>query len=99
MMNLTVRLSTKLISLQNVISIELGQSSKSCDRSAIFIKGKDFEIELQRLGDDFNLMLFFILFWDETPTGQILNVKEFYKKTYPFLPIEDKDHFDSLMFK
>ena len=99
MMNLTVRLSTKLIALQNVISVELGQSSKSGDRSAIFIKGIGFEIELQRWNDDFNLMLFFMLFWDETPTGQILNVKEFYKKNYPFLPTADKDHFDSLMFK
>ena len=99
MMNLTVRLNTKLIALQNVISIELGQSSKSCDRSAIFIKGKDFEIEIQRWGDDFNLMLFFLLFWDETPTGQILNVKEFYKKTSPFMLTADKDRFDSLMFK
>ena len=99
MMNLTVRLSTKLISLQNVISIELGQSSKSGDRSAIFIKGENFEIEIQRWGDDFNLMLFFMLFWNETPTGQILNVKEFYKKNYPVLPTADKDRFDSLMFK
>ena len=99
MMNLTVRLSTKLIALQNVISIELAQSSKSCDRSAILVKGKDFEIEIQCWGEDFNLLLFFLLFWDETPTGQILNVKEFYKKNYPFLPTADKDHFDSLMFK
>ena len=29
MMNLTLRLSTKLIALNNVISVELGQSSKS----------------------------------------------------------------------
>jgi len=29
MMNLTLRLSTKLIALNNVISIELGQSTKS----------------------------------------------------------------------
>ena len=99
MMNLTVRLSTKLISLQNVISIELGQSSKSGDRSAIFIKGIGFEIELQRWGNDFNLMLFFLLFWNEIPSGQILDVQDFYKKTYSFLPTADKDHFDSLMFK
>jgi len=99
MMNLTVRLSTKLIALNNVISIELGQSSKSGDRSAILVKGENFEIEIQRWGNNFNLMLFFLLFWDETPTGQILNVKEFYKKNYPFLPIEDKDNFDKLMFK
>jgi len=99
MMNLTVRLSTKLIALQNVISIELGGSSKSGDRSAIFIKGKDFEIELQRWNDDFNLMLFFLLFWDGIASGQILNVKEFYKKNYPVLPTADKDRFDSLMFK
>ena len=99
MMNLTVRLSTKLIALQNVISIELAQSSKSCDRSAILVKGKDFEIEIQCWGEDFNLLLFFLLFWDETPTGQILNVKEFYKKNYPFLPTADKDNFDKLMFK
>ena len=98
-MNLTVRLSTKLIALNNVTSIELGGSSKSGDRSAIFIKGKDFEIEIQRWNDDFNLMLFFLLFWDETPNGQILNVKEFYKKTYPFMLTADKDHFDKLMFK
>ena len=99
MMNLTLRLSTKLIALQNVISIELAQSSKSCDRSAILVKGKDFEIEIQCWGEDFNLLLFFLLFWDETPTGQILNVKEFYKKTYSFLPTADKDNFDKLMFK
>ena len=98
-MNLTVRLSTKLIALHDVISIELGQSSKSSDRSAIFIKGENFEIEIQRWGNDFNLMLFFMLFWNETPTGQILDVKNFYKKTYPLLPTADKDRFDSLMFK
>ena len=98
-MTLTVRLSTKLIALHDVISIELGQSSKSGDRSAIFIKGENFEIEIQRWGNDFNLMLFFLLFWNETPTGQILNVKEFYTKTFPVLPTADKDHFDSLMFK
>ena len=98
-MNLTVRLSTKLIALQNVISIELGQSSKSGDRSAILVKGENFEIEIQRWGDDFNLMLFFLLFWEGIASGQILNVKEFYKKTYPFMLTADKDHFDSLMFK
>ena len=99
MMNLTVRLSTKLISLQNVISIELGQSSKSGDRSAIFIKGESFEIEIQRWGDDFNLMLFFLLFWNETPTGQILDVQDFYQKTLPLLSAESISHFDSLKFK
>jgi len=99
MMNLTLRLSTKLFSLQNVISVELGQSTKSGDRSAIFVKGIGFEIEIQCWGDDFNLMLFFLLFWDETPTGQIVNVKDFYQKTYPFLLKEAKDHFDSLKFK
>ena len=98
-MNLTVRLSTKLISLQNVISIELGGSSKSGDRSAILVKGENFEIEIQRWNDDFNLMLFFLLFWNEIPSGQILNVKEFYKKNYPVLPTADKDNFDKLMFK
>ena len=99
MMNLTVRLSTKLIALHDVISVELGQSSKSSDRSAIFVKGVNFEIEIQRFGDDFNLMLFFMLFWNETPNGQILDVKNFYTKNYPLLPIKDKDHFDNLMFK
>ena len=99
MMNLTVRLSTKLIALHDVISIELGQSSKSGDRSAIFIKGESFEIEIQRWGDDFNLMLFFMLFWNEIPSGQILDVKNFYTKTYPLLPTDDKDHFDNLKFK
>ena len=98
-MNLTVRLSTKLIALHDVISIELGQSSKSGDRSAIFVKGVNFEIEIQRFGDDFNLMLFFMLFWNETPNGQILDVKNFYIKNYPLLPTADKDHFDKLMFK
>ena len=98
-MNLTVRLSTKLIALHDVISIELGQSSKSGDRSAIFIKGESFEIEIQRWGDDFNLMLFFMLFWNEIPSGQILDVKNFYTKTYPLLPTDDKDHFDNLKFK
>ena len=98
-MNLTVRLSTKLIALHDVISIELGQSSKSGDRSAIFVKGIGFEIEIQRFGDDFNLMLFFMLFWEGIASGQILNVKEFYKKNYPLLPTADKDHFDNLMFK
>ena len=98
-MNLTVRLSTKLIALHDVISIELGQSSKSSDRSAIFIKGENFEIELQRWNDDYNLMLFFMLFWNEIPSGQILDVKNFYTKNYPLLPIKDKDHFDNLMFK
>ena len=99
MMNLTVRLSTKLIALQNVISIELGQSSKSGDRSAIFIKGIGFEIELQRWNDDYNLMLFFMLFWEGIASGQILDVQNFYKKTYSFLPTADKDNFDKLMFK
>ena len=99
MMNITLRLSTKLISLHNAISIELGQSSKSGDRSAIFVKGLEFEIEIQRFGNDFNLLLFFMLFWDGIASGQILDVKNFYTKTYPLLPIKDKDHFDNLMFK
>ena len=99
MMNLTVRLSTKLIALNNVISIELAQSSKSCDRSAILVRGENFEIELQRWNDDYNLMLFFMLFWNEIPSGQILDVQDFYKKNYPLLPTADKDHFDNLMFK
>ena len=98
-MNLTLRLSTKLFSLQNVISIELGQSTKSGDRSAIFIKGIGFEIEIQCFGDDFNLMLFFLLFWDGTPNGQIIDVKDFYKKTLPLLSAESIAHFDSLKFK
>ena len=99
MMNITLRLSTKLIALHNAISIELGQSSKSGDRSAIFIKGIGFQIEIQCWGEDFNLLLFFLLFWDEIPTDQILNVKEFYTKTFPVLPTESKDHFNSLKFK
>ena len=98
-MNLTVRLSTKLIALHDVISIELGQSSKSGDRTAIFIKGESFEIEIQCWGDDFNLMLFFLLFWDGTPNGQIIDVKNFYQKTLPLLSAESISHFDKLMFK
>jgi len=99
MMNLTVRLSTKLIALNNVISIELGQSSKSGDRSAIFVKGENFEIEIQCWGEDFNLLLFFMLFWDGVASGQILDVKDFYQKTLPLLSAESISHFDSLKFK
>ena len=98
-MNLTLRLSTKLIALQSMVSIELGQSSKSGDRSAIFVKGVGFQIETQCWGEDFNLLLFFLLFWDGIPAGQIVDAKAFCAKALPLLSAESIAHFDRLKFK
>jgi len=98
-MNLTLRLSTKLIALQSMVSIELGQSSKSGDRLSIFVKGIGFEIETQCWGEDFNLLLFFLLFWDGTPAGQIVDAKAFCTKALPLLSAESIAHFDRLKFK
>ena len=93
-MNLTLRLSTKLISLQNMTSMEIGQSSESSDRISIFIKGVGFQIEIQRWDQDFNFLLSWLLFWNGNATGQIEDVQSFYKRT--ILSPASQAHFDSL---
>ena len=98
-MNLTLRLSTRLIALQNMISIELAQSSESSDRPSIFIKGLGFQIETQIWCEDFNPLLFFMLFWDGTPANQIVDAKAFCAKALPLLSAESIAHFDSIKSK
>jgi len=98
-MNLTLRLSDRLIALQNMISMYRGQSSKDSDRASIFIQGLGFQIETQPEGDDFNHLLFFLLFWDGTPDGQVEDVKAFYTQTLPFMSAESIAHFDKLKSK
>ena len=98
-MNLTLRLSDRLIALQNMISMYRGQSSKDSDRASIFIQGLGFQIETQPEGDDFNHLLFFLLFWDGTPAGQIVDVKAFYEKALPLMSVESVARFDSLKSK
>ena len=98
-MNLTLRLSDRLIALQNMISIELAPSSESSDRFSIFIKGNGFTAETKAWCEDFNPLLFFMLFWDGNPTGQIEDVKAFYDRTLPLLSEESIDRFVSFKIK
>ena len=98
-MNLTLRLSNRLIALQNVTSIELAPSSESSDRHSIFIKGLGFQLETQIWCDDFDPLLFWLLFWEGNLTGQIEDVKAFYDRTLPLLSEESIDRFDSLRIK
>ena len=98
-MNLTLRLSNRLIGLQSMTSIELAPSSESRDRLSIFIKGNGLQIETQIWCDDFDSLLFWLLFWDGNPTGQIEDVKAFYDRTLPLLSEESIDRFVSFKIK
>lgn len=98
-MDVTLRLSNKLIALQDVTSIELAPSSESRDRPSIFIKGLGLQLETQIWCDDFDPLLFWLLFWEGSLTGQIEDVKAFYDRTLPLLSKESIDRFDSLRIK
>jgi len=98
-MNLTLRLSTRLVALQNMTSMELAPSSESSDRPSIFIRGHGLQLETQILCDDFDPLLFFMLFWDGPPAGQIVDAKAFCAKAIPLLSAEYIARFDSLRSK
>lgn len=95
-MQLILRLSTKLIDLHNMITMELEPSSKFSNRDAIFIKGTGLQIEIQYSNPDFNALLFFMMFWHENQTGQIEDIQLFYEGTLPILPPTAVARFDKL---